>query len=64
MVGMCCGQNHHFQHGWNVMWSKSPVSAWVELVAEMSVERVVVKIVSFSMSGMIFRRRMRNLKVS
>jgi hypothetical protein len=38
---MCHGQNRQFQHGWNVSWSKSSISAWLECV--------LVKIVSFSM---------------
>jgi hypothetical protein len=40
MTGMCHGQNHQFQHDWNVSWKKSSVSAWLECV--------MVKIVSFS----------------
>jgi hypothetical protein len=43
MSGMCHGPNRPFQHGWNVPWSKSSISAWLECV--------MVKIVSFSMSG-------------
>jgi hypothetical protein len=27
MAGMCDGQNRQLQHGWNVSWSKSSVSA-------------------------------------
>jgi hypothetical protein len=43
MSGMCSGQNGHFQHGWNVLLSKSSVSA--------RLERDVVQIIRFSMSG-------------
>jgi hypothetical protein len=38
------GQNHQFQHCWNVLMSIASVSAWLECD--------MVKIVSFSMSGM------------
>jgi hypothetical protein len=50
MNGMRCGQNYHFQHAWNVLWSKLSVSA--------SLDCVMVKIVSFSMPGMCLRIRM------
>jgi hypothetical protein len=32
MTGMCCGQNHQFQHGLNVLWSISSGSAWLSCV--------------------------------
>jgi hypothetical protein len=32
MAGMCHGKNHQFQHGWNVTWLKSSVSAVLECV--------------------------------
>jgi hypothetical protein len=41
MARMCHGQNLLFKHVWNVSWSKSSVSAWLECV--------MVKIISFSM---------------
>jgi hypothetical protein len=60
LSGMCLGQNCQFQHVWNVSWSKLSVSAclkwnvsWSLLLVSARLECVVVKIVSFSMSGML-----------
>jgi hypothetical protein len=44
MFGMHCCEYRHFLHGWNVLWSTRLVSAWLDYV--------VIKIASFSMSGM------------
>jgi hypothetical protein len=44
MAVLCHGQNHQFQHGWNVPGSKSSVSA--------SLKGLAVKITSFSMAEM------------
>jgi hypothetical protein len=44
MSGLCYGQNCPFQQGWNVSWSKSLVSAWLNYV--------MVKSFNFSMSRM------------
>jgi hypothetical protein len=67
---MCRGQNRQFQHGWNVSWSKSSVSPWLECVswAKSSVLTllecgVVVKIASFSMVGMLYSKKGKTLKI-
>jgi hypothetical protein len=73
MVAMCHGQNRQFQpiwkghsqycqfqHGWNVSWSKSSVSAyledwnisWSKLSVSTWLECVMVKIIRFSMARM------------
>jgi hypothetical protein len=52
------GQNLKFQHVWNMSWSKSSVSAWLEYVVEkkspfqLLLEYVKVTTVSFSLSEM------------
>jgi hypothetical protein len=45
MFGMVHGQNRAFRHGWNLSWSKSSVSAWLECV--------MVKLICLSMFGMV-----------
>jgi hypothetical protein len=32
VAGMGCGHKHLFLHGWNVSWSKSSISVWLECV--------------------------------
>jgi hypothetical protein len=48
MAGIIYDQNRYFQHGWNMLWSKLSFSACLEYVI-VSLERVMVKILSFSM---------------
>jgi hypothetical protein len=44
--GICQSLNRQFHYVWNVPWSKSAVSVWLEYV--------MVKIISFSMSGICY----------
>jgi hypothetical protein len=43
MAGMFCSRECQFQQGWNVLWSTTSISAWLECV--------LVKITSFSKAG-------------
>jgi ferredoxin-like protein FixX len=65
MSGIYHSQNSPFQHGWNVSWSKQSVlarlkdwnMAWLKLSVSACLECVMVKIVSFSMSGMFHGKK-------
>jgi hypothetical protein len=46
MAGICMGQKRQFQHGWNLLWSKSSVSAWLQYVLFKNVNYIMTGVCS------------------